>query len=363
MKHIALFLPSLLGGGAERVMVTLANGFAEKGFSVDLVLVKQEGPYLSEVSSSVRIVDLKCSRVLFACFKLASYLRWAKPEIILSTLEHANIIAIWSKMLTAGKTKCVIRMPSTISVNVKYTNSFREKIIPWCLKFFYPWIDAIVVVSKVSAQDLVKFLGIGSSKVFLIYNPVVDDELFKKANMELNHPWFTDKRIPVILGVGRLSKAKDFATLIRAFALLREKQLVRLLILGDGEDRKQLEILISKLGVQEDVLLHGFVENPFPYMKQAAVFALSSRWEGLPNALIQAIALGTPVVATDCPGGTAEILEDNRLGILVPMGDEQKFADALQKSLDSKKMFVDTGMDRFKSDAIINQYLRLMKSL
>jgi len=362
-QNIALFLPSLLGGGAERVIVTLANGIADKGIKVDLILANAEGPYLSEVSSKIRVVDLKTKRVLFSLFSLVKYLKQEHPTVLLSSLEHANIIALWAKWLSGEKTKCVIRIPNTTSIDAQYSNNLIGKFLPWFLKLFYWLADSIVVVSKYSAQDLITFLGIPPSKVCVIYNPVINDELFRKSVIELHHPWFNDGTIPVILGVGRLSRQKDFPTLIRAFALLRKNRFVRLMILGEGEDRKYLEGLISELGIQEDVSLPGFVENPFPYIRRASVFALSSRWEGLPNALIQALALGTPSVATDCPGGVAEILEGNKLGVLVPVGDERKIADALRISIDSKRLSVDIGIARFNSEAIINQYFYLIKSL
>jgi glycosyltransferase involved in cell wall biosynthesis len=360
---IALFLPLLSGGGAERVMVTLANGFANRGLIVDLVLSKAEGPYLSEVCSKVRIVDLKAKRVLFSLFPLAGYLKREHPVILLSTLDHANIVALWAKWLSGGKTKCILRIPNTISVGTRCSKNFRGKLVPSLLKIFYRLADAIVVVSKYSARDLIAYLRIPSSRVHVIYNPVIDEEFFKKAAANLNHPWFYDKATPVILGVGRLSRQKDFATLIRAFALLREKRLAKLIILGEGEDRGELENLISDLGLRNEIFLPGFVNNPFPYMKHAAVFALSSRWEGLPNALIQAMALGTPIVASNCPGGSAEILEGSNSGILVPVGDEQKFADALQESLDNKMLPTSLGIGRFKTEIIISQYFNLVKSL
>lgn len=294
------------------------------------------------------------------------YLRNKRPAVLLSTSGHGNIIALWAKWLSGGKTKCVIRIPNTMSIEIKHLNNFRGKLIPWFLKMFYWLIDSIVVVSKFSAQDLITFLRIPSSKVRVIYNPVINDELFRKSAIELHHPWFSDGAIPVILGVGRLCKQKDFSTLIRAFALLRKNRFLRLMILGEGKDRRYLEKLISELGIQEDVSLPGFVENPFPYIKRASVFALTSQWEGLPNVLIQAVALGTPAVATNCPGGVAEILEGNKLGVLVPVGDERKFADALLKSINSTRLSINTintGMNRFNSEVVINQYFDLIKSL
>jgi glycosyltransferase involved in cell wall biosynthesis len=254
-------------------------------------------------------------------------------------------------------------MPTTMSIAIQHSRSFKIKCIPFLLKRFLWLADAIIAVSKYSAKDLVRFLGIPSSKVCVIYNPVIDDIFFRKSAMELRHPWFSNESISVIVGVGRLSDEKDFPTLIRAFALLRKKSFVKLVILGEGEERARLEELISELGLQDDVCLAGFVENPFPYIKRASVFALSSKWEGLPNALIQAIALGTPSVATDCPGGVSEILKENKNSVLVPVGNVQKFADALLRSLNTKRVVMDRKMTCFHVETVINQYLDLVKTL
>ncbi|MER3479061.1 MAG: glycosyl transferase [Meiothermus sp.] len=328
-KRIALFLPSLRGGGAERVMANLARGFAEQGLTVDLVLAKAEGPYLSQVPTSVRVVDLGARRVLFALPGLVQYLRRERPSAMLSALNHANIVAIWARFLARTKTRLVVSEHNTLSRATENAAVRRAKAMPLLIRLFYPQADAVVAVSQGVAKDLTARTGLPPGKVRVIYNPVVTPELFAKAEEPLDHPWFKPGEPPVILGVGRLTAQKDFATLIRAFALVRKERPARLMILGEGEERPKLETLVQELGLEADVSLPGFVENPFSYMKRAAVFVLSSKWEGLPTVLIEALALGIPVVSTDCPNGPAEILEGGKWGGLVPVGDPEALAGAM----------------------------------
>jgi len=363
ISHIALFLPSLAGGGAERVMVILANALLQKGLSVDLVLVKAEGPYLKEVFPEVEVVNLNASSTIFSLRSLTEYLRKNKPQVIFSTLEHANVVALWAKLLSGNKVKCIIRLPSTITAAAHNAKSFRARSIPWLLKCFARCADAVIAVSHASAQDLATLLCISSTKIHVIYNPVISDELFEKAKEPLEHSWFAPNQPPVILGVGRLSKAKDFSTLIRAFALVRKEKPAKLMILGEGEERKDLEKLITKLGIGKDVTLPGFIENPYSYMKHAAVFVLSSRWEGLPNALIQATALEVPVVATNCPGGVAEIVEETKWGRLVPVQNVEKLYIALVECINDKKKHNPPVTINFRKNVIVEKYLELINNL
>ena len=359
---LALFLPSLRGGGAERVMVNLARGFVERGLQVDLVLARAEGPYLSQVPKEVRVVDLGAQRVLHSLPGLVRYLREERPQAMLSALNHANIVAIWAKLLARVKTRLVVSERTTLSRSTENASSIRVKFIPFLVKAFYPYADVVVAVSRGVAEDLIARIGLTAEKIKVIYNPVVTPELFTKAEEPLDHPWFRPGEPPVILGVGRLTKPKDFPTLIRAFALVRKERPARLMILGEGEERPNLEALVRELGLEEDVALPGFVENPYKYMKRAAVFVLSSRWEGLPTVLIEAMALGTPVVATDCPSGPAEILEGGKWGRLVAVGNETSLARAIILAL-SKPVNAGELRSRaqlFSVDGVVQLYLDLL---
>jgi glycosyltransferase involved in cell wall biosynthesis len=333
--HLALFVPSLRGGGAERVMLSLAEGFANRGFSVDLVLAKAEGSYLKDVSNKVRVVDLNAGRVIKSLLGLVRYLGSEKSDAMLSAMGHANIVAVWARSLAMVSTRVVVSEHRNLTLSVQNSPSKRTYFMPWLMRIFYPWADAVVAVSNGAADDLAQVIKLPRERITTIYNPVVTPELLRKAKESVDHPWFRPEAPPIILGVGRLTKAKDFPTLIRAFALVRKERTARLMILGEGEERHDLEGLSKKLGVDADVDMPGFVDNPYKYMSHAAAFVLSSRWEGLPTVLIEAMACGCPVASIDCPSGPAEILENGKYGKLVAVGDVAVLAGAVLTILDA----------------------------
>jgi len=228
-----------------------------------------------------------------------------------------------------------------------------EKIL---LTQLYPWADGIITVSRKVADDLAEYAGISPSKIHTIYNPVITPELLVMSGENSAHPWFQPGETPVILGVGRLTEQKDFKTLIMAFSILRQELEVRLVILGEGEKRLELETLSQTLGVAHDIDLPGYVENPYSYMHQAGVFVLSSSWEGLPTVLIEALACGCPVVSTDCPGGISEILSNGTYGEIVPVGDPQAMANAIGRAIKGGKINIEAGwLEQFSLEKIVEQ--------
>ncbi|MGI9952916.1 glycosyltransferase [Moorellaceae bacterium AZ2] len=345
--RLTLFLPSLRGGGAERVMVNLARGFVEQGLDVDLVLAKAEGPYLSQVPPKVRVIDLGAPRVLASLPGLVRYLRRERPQALLSAMDHANVVALWARRTARVPTRVVVSVHNTVSRASANAPSLRARFTPLWVRLFYPWAEAVVAVSKGVAEDLIRFTGLPREKVRVIYNPVVTPELFAKTEEPLDHPWFAPGEPPVVLSVGRLTPPKDYPTLIRAFALVRKERPARLMILGEGEERSKLEALVRELGLEADVALPGFVDNPYKYMKRAAVFVLSSAWEGFGNVLVEAMAVGMPVVSTDCPSGPAEILEGGKWGDLVPVGNVELLAKAVVHTLENNS-FRTKGIQRIK---------------
>jgi glycosyltransferase involved in cell wall biosynthesis len=334
MSSVAIFLTYLRGGGVERVIINLARGFVEQGLSVDLVLVRKEGDFLSLVPPEVRVVNLEGKRLISSVPALVRYLKENKPVAMLSAMQDINLVALWSRRLAGVSTRVVVSVHNTVSQESQNSTQLKRRIAPFLARKFYPWADAIVTVSQGSADDLVN-LGLSSKRIQVIYNPVVTPELFEKAKELIEHPWFEPGSPPVILGVGRLEKQKDFPTLIRAFAQVKQQRPARLMILGEGKDRPELEALVQELGLDHDVALPGFVANPFAYMASSAIFVLSSLYEGLPTVLIEAIAVGTRVVSTDCPSGPAEILENGRYGKLVGVGDIKGMAEAIVSTLEN----------------------------
>ncbi len=357
--HIALFLPHLDGGGAERVMALLAAGFASQGSQVDLVLVKTQGSYLSLLPPEVRIIDLHAANEYTSLPGLVRYLRGEQPQVLCSTLDLANLIALIARRISRVSTRVIVRVANTVSMRKR--SIFKKKLERRLLRWIYPWADNIVAVSEGVRMDLASYTGIAPERIVAIYNPVITTELSAQAQEIVPHPLFANGNIPVVLGVGRLAEAKDFPTLMRAFAKLHEKRRANLVILGEGEQRSELERLAQDLGIATCFSLAGFTANPFAYMSKAAVFTLTSRWEGLPGVLIQAMACGCPVVSTDCPSGPSEILAQGKYGHLVPVGDVAKLAEALEQVLDGDKRLPPVSwLEQFESETVVSQYLQAM---
>jgi glycosyltransferase involved in cell wall biosynthesis len=363
-QPFALFVPSLHAGGAERMMVVLANGIAARGHRVDLVLVRGEGHFRSRVSAAVRLVDLNARRTLGALPALAGYLRRERPQALLATLSNANVIALLAHRLAlglgSGRARIVVREACTLST-IEGEAALKRFVAP-LMRLTYPWADARIVISDGVGDDLAACLGLRRDSMRTIYNPVIDDGLAARAAAPAGHPWLQPGEPPVVLAVGRLAIQKDFPTLIRAFAEVRRQRAVRLLILGDGPDREPLQALVESLGLSSDVAMPGFIDNPYPYMRGASLFVMSSRWEGFGNVLVEAMACGTPVVSTDCPSGPREILENGRWGALVPVGDANALAGAMTTQLESGAAphMAESVMMRFHEDRIVDEYLRVL---
>jgi glycosyltransferase involved in cell wall biosynthesis len=233
------------------------------------------------------------------------------------------------------------------------------------MRLLYPLADCIVAVSAGVADDLSKILKVPRSQIKVIYNPVVTTEMLVASRHRVTHPWFADGEPPVILGIGRLTHAKGFSTLIQAFAKIRKAHIpARLMILGEGNERDKLEKLVFELGIDSDVSLPGFQNNAYSFLRHASVFVLSSLWEGLPTVLIEALACGTPIISTDCHSGPREILEDGKWGILVPVADEDALVTAIQNSLATPQQPIpEIAWARFEQEEVLSKYLQLITSI
>ena len=359
--RLAIFISGMYGGGAQRSILKLAKGIAKAGYPIDLVLAKAEGPFLKEIPDDVRLVDLEAPRVLSSIPALIRYLRRERPTAMLTALDYVNIIAVCARRLAGVSTRLIVSERNNLSQSAQHKQSRHGRFMPRLIKFFYPFADGIVAVSKGVANDLAQVTGLPRQKIEAIYNPIVTPELHEKTQDTLDHPWFKPGQPPVILAVGRLTKQKDFPTLIKAFAQVRQNHQARLMILGEGDDRPTLEALAEELGVETDVCLPGFVINPYPYMVQASLFVLSSRWEGLPGVLIEALYCGTPLVSTDCPSGPREILADGQYGQLVPVGDVEAMAQAIATTLTQQDTeLLSESWRPFELDHVVNQYLAIL---
>ena len=276
--HIALFIPSLAGGGAERVTLNLARGLIAAGVRTDIVVGQAKGPYLKDVPKDARLINLNATRTITSLWPLSRYLRNDRPDGLISALDHANVVALLAVALSRTKIPVVVATHMHLS-SVSRRQAFgKAQLDRWLQRLTYPWALAVVAVSNGVAEDMARRFGWVVSDIRVIYNPVIDGDLLVGAQQTPPHPWFTNADRPVIIAVGRLTEQKDFSTLLDAVALLKDQSAARLIILGEGEDREKLKRLIAELGLQDIVDMPGFAINPFSYMRHASVVAMSSRW-------------------------------------------------------------------------------------
>jgi glycosyltransferase involved in cell wall biosynthesis len=342
-------------------MLTLSAGLAGRGYGVDLVLAVSEGPYMSQVPADVRLVELEASRTLTTLPALVRYLRRERPRAMVAALSRANIVALWARRITGIPECLVVSEHNTISVLTKNAPQWRVRVIPLLARYFYRWASTVVAVSQGVADDFVEFVGIPRELVKVVFNPVVTPELLEKAAQPLAHPWFGEGEPPVLLAVGSLTPQKDFGVLLQAVARVVRKRPARCIILGEGQERGRLEALVRELGLEEQVSLPGFVENPYAYMARSSVYVLSSRWEGLPTVLVEALACGASIVATDCPSGPREILRNGEFGELVPVGQPEQLAAAIERVLaGSSPPPPPESWQPFTLEPVVDQYLDLL---
>ena len=357
---VAVFMPSLDGGGAERVALTLAAGFAERGYAVELVATSGHGELRGEIPENVDFVDLEAPRMLRSLLPLVRYLRRARPTHVLSVLTPANCLIIWARAIAGVPAKVVISEHGMVMEHALFGRSLPLRLLPCLVRLSHPFADGIVAVSHGLARELSEFIN-RVPTINTVYNPVYTESLLRKMAESSDHPWFRDGAPPVVLAVGRLAPEKGYPTLLHAFARLQRTHLARLMILGEGPERTRLEALATKLGIADEIAIPGFVANPYTYMKRAAVYALPSRYEGFGMALVEAMACETPVVSTDCLHGPREILEDGRHGILVPVDDSDTLARALARQLDSPyRATLKQRANDFTVEACVRGYLRAL---
>jgi len=362
-KHIAVYMHTLYNGGVERVMFNLIQGFLSRGIRVDLVLDFLEySPFEALLPAGARLIRLGAMSTTQRLPKFAEYLKMEKPDAVLSATHFANEIACVARVMARSKAKLVLSEHTNLSSDIRDSaGRVRPRILATTTRFIYPMADAIVAVSGGVADDMCRVSGLARQKVSVVYNPIDFSMLKAMAAEEVNDPWFAPGEPPVIVGIGRLEVQKNFPNMLRALQLVREATPARLIILGEGSERAHLTSLIAEMGLADVVKMPGFVANPVAYMARCGVFAMSSSWEGMPVALIEALALGTPVVSTDCPSGPYEVLDKGKYGDLVPMDDSPALAAAIVKVLGGERKTVDPAwLARFDVEEIVGQYLALM---
>lgn len=395
-NHLAFLIPTGAGGGAQRVMVTLANEIATRGRRVDLVVGRARGPFVENISDQVRLVALEKSSFLsgrWAAWRadpsgmavlarpfllplstadmvyrlpaLTRYLRQNRPDVMMSAKVHTNLVALLGRRAAAVSTRMVVSERGDYGDKVKNSRRWRWRHVPALMRRLYADADAIVSVSQDLAKRLPSYTGLDPDRIQVLHNPVVSSSLLRQSEAPVDHDWFASGQPPVVLAVGRLEPRKGFQDLIAAIAKIVEKKPLRLMIFGEGKLRPALERQIAELGLAGTVAMPGWCPNPFAYMAKAALFVLPSHYEGLPGVLIQALACGCPVVAADCPTGPREILEDGRYGALTPVGDVDAMADTIVEALAAppSKAILRARGNEFSVDRAIDRYLSLFDTL
>ncbi len=337
-RPVCIFISDFDFGGVERVMVNLARGLAFHGVHVDFITKRENGSYLDMLSGSVQLIKCGESPKNF----LDEYIDSRCPKIILTAKYNDDKVALRLKEeKKRAKTRFFVHVGTNLSAMIKKSNILKQFIRFKTIRSVYSNADGIIAVSKGVALDLANVCGLPADIIHILPNPIITPELYDMSREPVVHPWFKAGEPPVILAVGGLRRVKDFPTLIRAFALVRMKRNCRLMILGEGRQRDALIKLVNELEVADDVLLPGFQENPYSFMAKSRVLVLSSVREGYPTVLVEALALGLPVISTDCDSGPSEILKDGLYGSLVPVGNFEVMANYIIESLDKNNKLVD----------------------
>ena len=361
-QRLAVLLSFSGQGGVERMVMNLVEGFAARGVGVDLVAIRADGMPRVELPQNVRIVDLETRHSALAVWPLVCYLRSRRPVALLAAKDRAIRAAVLARAISGVRCRIVGRLGTNLSAALESRSGFVRgmRILP--IRLMYRWVDHLVCVSKGVREDTLHLARIPLERASVIRNPVVSKRIDELAKCPVDHPWAKDPSVPMIVAAGRLTPQKDFPTLIRAFAALRTRQAARLVILGEGRERARLLQLARDLDVAADVALPGFAPNPYAWMARARLFVLSSAWEGSPNVLTEALALGVPSVATDCPSGPRELLADGRWGPLVPVGDPSALADAMEHVLRSplSPELLRAAVFEYARDASAASYLKVL---
>lgn len=373
-KYKILFIAhSLEGGGLEQALINILTHLDRDKLEPQLVLFNKKGVNLKKLPEDIKVHDLKKNNWVtswLAIPYLARLIYREKPDIIFSFLWRINLISIWTKMIAGLKNNLLISDRILLSAYLNYTtNLLVKRIIIFLVRIFYSKSTGAVVITEQIKQDLINNFSMPPEKISVIPNPIDTIRLQNLCQKKVSHPWFNQQSECIIIGLGRLVKQKGFIYLIKALKIVRTEQNAKLVIIGKGPEEKHLKKLVRQLDLQEHISFVGFQPNPFKYLKQGSIFVLSSLYEGFPMALAEAMALGLPAVATRCPSGPEEIIQDHQNGILIPVADETALARALSMLLKDEKLRQKLGqagsqrIKDFSAEKIVKKYELLLKKI
>jgi len=362
---LAFFIPSYRAGGAEQAVIRLANWCSQQGLRVDLLVLNDDGPLGARIDSSVNQINLKRPRAVFAFLPLRRYMLKAMPRLLVSNMSHLNVLSVLARG-TQTDIHIMLVEHCDVAARTAWDGGLKEKVLFWLMHWTYPTANLIAAGSRGAARSLWETLELSPQRVSVLPNSVDVQSIREAAGQKVAHPWLVENDgHPLIAAIGELVPSKGFADLLEAFALLQRTSDARLIIIGEGPQREALETLRSRLDLQEMVDLPGYLPQPVSIVAGADVFVLSSHSEGQGMVLLEAMAAGTPIVATDCPTTPRELLVDGKAGLLVPVEDPELMAAAIGHLLNDKdlgkslreKAF--SRVEAFHIDAVGRRFLQL----
>lgn len=356
--------PKRSSGGVRQWALTMANALVARGIAVDMLCEAPASRFLDEPLLDGRVGRVILGRGLLARLRLDLYVRTHPGVRVVSALNHYNIGAARLKRRFGARVHVMLTQRENLSADASWLSRGKYGRAARAARELFSGVDAVVSVSQGLTDDLRDNFQVDPARLHTIYNPAYRESFVAGADAPVDHPWLLDKNLPLIIAAGRLHHVKGFDDLLTAFAHLRVQQPARLIILGEGKARPELEKQIQDLGLGDAAQLAGRVASTAPWMARADLFVLSSRREGLPAVLIEALAIGMNVVATRCPSGPEEILEDGRWGHLVPVGDPAALATAMADALQhppADRAALKARAASFSLDHALAQYLELWR--
>lgn len=365
--HIAFYCslmawPKPSSGGVRPWALSLANALVARGHAVDVLSEAPPDRFVDEPLLDSRVGRVILGKGLMARLRLIAYVRRHPDLHLVTALNRYNLGAVMLKPLFGPRVHLCLTQHENLSADVAWKKPNKYRLTAFAVRRYFNKADAVVAVSRGLADDLRDNWGVAPARIHVIYNPAFDDRCVEKSRVAVPHRWLSKKTLPVIIAAGRLHAVKGFDNLLHAFARLRARLDSRLIILGEGPERRSLESLVGELRLCEDVSMPGHVPEVAPWFARADVFALSSRREGFANVLVEALAAGLPIVATRCPSGPDEVLDRGRWGTLVDVGNVEQMSDALHRALVEPRCDIAALRGRameFSVDRAIERYLDL----